>query len=83
MSVARALRRKTEKTGNLINKQPTPDEQTLIYDLFIRTVDVTDPLLGRRLLPQGCVWVEDTAMVTNIFSHPEVRCYDLSVIRLF
>lgn len=70
---ARASRRKIEKNDNLMNKQPTAEEQTLIHDLFIRTVDVTDPLLGRRILPLGCVWVEDTKMLSNIFSHPEVH----------
>lgn len=70
--LARASRRKLEKTDSLINKEPTSAEQTLIHDLFIRTVDTTDPLLGRRILPPGCVWVEDTTMTSSIFSHPEV-----------
>lgn len=70
---ARASRRKIDKNDNLMNKQPTSEEQTLIHDLFIRTVDVTDPLLGRRILPLGCVWVEDTKIISNIFSHPEVH----------
>ncbi|KAK7601795.1 hypothetical protein V9T40_009236 [Parthenolecanium corni] len=70
---ARASRRKLEKSDSLINKEPTSDEQTLIHDIFIRTVDTTDPLLGRRILPPGCVWLEDTTLTSNIFSHPEDR----------
>lgn len=68
----RASRRKLEKRDSLINKQPTSAEQTLIHDIFIRTVDTTDPLLGRRILPPGCIWLEDATLISNIFSHPEV-----------
>ncbi|XKL67252.1 hypothetical protein PGB90_010672 [Kerria lacca] len=72
-SQARVLRRKSVKIDHLINKQPTFDEQTLIHDLFIRTIDTTNPLLGRRILPPNCIWLEETTMVTNIFCHPEDR----------
>lgn len=51
---------------------PTPEEQSLIYDTFMKTVDKKEPIIGNKVLPVNCVWMDDTKIETNILCHPEV-----------
>jgi len=51
---------------------PTPEEQSLIYDTFMKTVDSKEPIIGNKILPANSVWMDDTMLETNILCHPEV-----------
>lgn len=51
---------------------PTPEEQSLIYDTFMKTVDQIEPIIGNKILPANSVWMDTTKIVTNILCHPEV-----------
>lgn len=51
---------------------PTPEEQSLIYNTFMKTVDKKEPMIGNEVLPADSVWMEDTKIETNILCHPEV-----------
>lgn len=61
---------------------PTPEEQSLIYDTFLKTVDKNEPIIGNKMLPPNCVWMDDTKIETNILCHPEV-CYYLLFNNVF
>lgn len=51
---------------------PTPEEQSLIYETFKKTVDQKEPIIGNTVLPTNSVWMNDTMIETNILCHPEV-----------
>lgn len=64
--------RKRARKNSILNKMPTPEEQSLIYDTFMKTVDKKEPIIGNKVLPVNCVWMDDTKIETNILCHPEV-----------
>lgn len=49
------------------------EEQSIIHDLFLRTVNMNDISLKKRVLPAGCVWMDSCTLSNLIFSHPENR----------
>lgn len=51
---------------------PTSEEQSLIYDTFMKTVDKNEQIIGNKVLPANSVWMDDTKIETNILCHPEV-----------
>lgn len=51
---------------------PTSEEQSLIYETFMKTVDQNEPIIGNKVLPNNSVWMDDTKIETNILCHPEV-----------
>jgi len=64
--------RKRACQNSILNKMPTPEEQSLIYDTFMKTVDHKEPIIGNKVLPPDSVWMNDTKIETNILCHPEV-----------
>ncbi|KAG8286627.1 hypothetical protein J6590_055300 [Homalodisca vitripennis] len=69
----RKKRRHFEDSGSVLNKVPAPDEQHVIHNLFVNSVDMHNPTINRRVLPPGTVWMADTKRSNIIFSHPEDR----------
>ncbi|XP_050439193.1 acyl-coenzyme A thioesterase 9, mitochondrial-like [Adelges cooleyi] len=65
--------RKRFRIDSILNKEPIPEEEALIYNTFLKTVDETEPMLGNKVLPPGSVWMNDTQIETNIICHPEDR----------
>lgn len=54
---------------------PTAEEQQIIHDVFVKTIDTNHYLSSRRTLPHGAVWMESSEISNLIFSHPEDRNY--------
>lgn len=52
---------------------PSTDEQNLVHELFMKTIDTNSQKMNSRILPAGCVWMEDCIASSIIFSHPEDR----------
>ncbi|CAG9862828.1 unnamed protein product [Phyllotreta striolata] len=50
---------------------PDAEEQQLIHNLYIRTMDKDSSV--RKVLPHGCVWMANATISNVIFSHPEER----------
>ncbi|XP_060864453.1 acyl-coenzyme A thioesterase 9, mitochondrial-like isoform X1 [Metopolophium dirhodum] len=65
--------RKMARQNSILNKMPTPEEQSLIYETFMKTVDRKEPIIGNKILPENSVWMDDTMLETNILCHPEDR----------
>lgn len=62
---------------SLLNTPPNMEEQKLVHDIFMKSVDTNDIGLNRRVLPGGCMWMEDSSLTSCFFPHPEV------ILRLF
>ncbi|CAH1397510.1 unnamed protein product [Nezara viridula] len=58
---------------SLLVVPPSDEEQKLIHENFVKSVDMQDPTINKRILPSGHVWMEDTRLNTSIFPHPENR----------
>lgn len=67
--------RKRARQNSILNKMPTPEEQSLIYETFMKTVDQKEPIIGNTILPANSIWMDDTKIETNILCHPEVYFY--------
>lgn len=70
---ARKKRRMIVQSQHLTKVIPNEDEQKIMHDLFLRTVDINDVSLKKRSLPQSCIWMENCTLSNLIFSHPEDR----------
>lgn len=75
--------RKRARQNSILNKMPTPEEQSLIYETFMKTVDHKEPIIGNKVLPADSVWMNDTTIETNILCHPEVYSLIYLAILLF
>lgn len=51
---------------------PAQEEQNVIHNLFVNSIDAHNPTINRRILPSGSKWMADTKHANIIFSHPEV-----------
>ncbi|XP_050536519.1 acyl-coenzyme A thioesterase 9, mitochondrial-like [Daktulosphaira vitifoliae] len=65
--------RKRACQDSILNKIPTPEEHCSIYEVFLKTLNKKEPMLGDKILPPGSVWMDDTKIETNILCHPEDR----------
>ncbi|VVC28000.1 HotDog domain,Hotdog acyl-CoA thioesterase (ACOT)-type domain,Thioesterase domain [Cinara cedri] len=65
--------RKRARQNSILNRMPTSEEQSLIYETFMKTVDQNEPIIGNKVLPINSVWMDDTKIETNILCHPEDR----------
>lgn len=54
-------------------QEPNDNEQKLIHDMFVSTIDMKNLTFNKRILPTGAVWMEDATLSNIIFSHPEDR----------
>lgn len=52
---------------------PNAEEQSIMHNLFTKTVDLNEISLKKRNLPPNCVWMSDCTLTNLIFSHPENR----------
>lgn len=71
----RKKRRQKVQQQSLIKMVPTVEEQQIIHDVFVKTIDAKHYLSSRRSLPQGAVWMDSSEISNLIFSHPEDRNY--------
>lgn len=78
----RKKRRQKEVKGSLLAAMPQQDEQQIIHDLFVSSIDLKNPTLNKRVLPPGSVWMSDTQQANIIFSHPEVILLILNCVAL-
>ncbi|KAJ6645243.1 Acyl-coenzyme A thioesterase 9, mitochondrial [Pseudolycoriella hygida] len=58
---------------SLFNQEPNDEEQKMIHEMFVKTIDMKNLTFNQRILPKGAVWMEDGTMSNIIFSHPEDR----------
>lgn len=65
-------RRHLGKKKSLLTSHPTEIEQRIIHEMYMKTIDLNDPTLNRRILPDNSVWIESTKVANMIFPHPEV-----------
>ncbi|KAI5755967.1 acyl-coenzyme A thioesterase 9, mitochondrial-like [Diaphorina citri] len=65
--------RKKESSESLLVHPPSVAEQQMIHKVFLDTIDKSNPLLGRRILPPHHVWMEGTKQHSVIHLHPEER----------
>lgn len=70
---SRKHRRGQLQKQDLMKNLPNTYEQSLVHDMFKKTIDVSSKLFNERILPPGCCWMEDADMSNIIFSHPEDR----------
>lgn len=73
LSTARKKNRILSQEQSLFNQEPNADEQKLIHDMFVKTIDMKNLTFNKRILPTGAIWMEDGTMSNIIFSHPEDR----------
>lgn len=52
---------------------PNSVEQSIIHDLYLRTLDEKEMRLNTKFLPPGYVWMSDATVSNVVFSHPENR----------
>ncbi|XP_073969177.1 acyl-coenzyme A thioesterase 9, mitochondrial-like isoform X4 [Rhodnius prolixus] len=69
----RMERRHLGKKKSLLTSHPTEIEQRIIHEMYMKTIDLNDPTLNRRILPDNSVWIESTKVANMIFPHPEDR----------
>lgn len=70
---SRKLRRAKLQKQDLMKNLPSAYEQSLVHEMFKKSIDVSSKAFNQRVLPPGCVWMEDADMSNIIFSHPEDR----------
>nr|XP_023011961.1 acyl-coenzyme A thioesterase 10, mitochondrial-like [Leptinotarsa decemlineata] len=51
---------------------PDSEEQKIIHDIFLRTVN-NEISQRNKVLPPGCVWMNSASISNVVFSHPEER----------
>nr|XP_023028945.1 acyl-coenzyme A thioesterase 9, mitochondrial-like [Leptinotarsa decemlineata] len=51
---------------------PDSEEQKIIHDIYLRTVN-KEISHRNRVLPPGCVWMNSASISNVVFSHPEER----------
>ncbi|KRT82800.1 hypothetical protein AMK59_4083 [Oryctes borbonicus] len=67
------------KDKELTKTIPSFEEQKVIHDLFMRTMNISDISLQKHELPAGCVWMEDCTISNIIHAHPENRNHHYTV----
>lgn len=72
-AVERRERKQAADKMSLLTNPPSPQEQNLIHELFMNSVDLKDVCLNTRILPEGTVWMEDSILTASHFPHPENR----------
>ncbi|XP_014241999.1 acyl-coenzyme A thioesterase 9, mitochondrial-like isoform X2 [Cimex lectularius] len=69
----RKKKRQIELSASLLKTPPSPDEQRLAHDKFMKTVDLKDPTLHKRVLPAHASWMDSTKFTNTFSPHPENR----------
>ncbi|XP_060527760.1 acyl-coenzyme A thioesterase 9, mitochondrial-like isoform X2 [Cylas formicarius] len=69
----RKKRRMLIDTTHVSKVIPNVEEQKLIHDLYMKTVDQNNLSMAKRKLPENGVWMGDAKLSNMIFSQPEDR----------
>ncbi|XP_046988504.1 acyl-coenzyme A thioesterase 9, mitochondrial-like [Schistocerca americana] len=69
----RKKRRVKVQQESLFKMTPDVNEQRLIHDLFLKTIDLHRMSFHKRILPPRSLWMEDAQLSNIVFSHPEDR----------
>jgi hypothetical protein len=51
---------------------PNAEEQKVIHNAFLQTVDVRDPIIHKRVLPSDSMWMDEVKYSSIIVGQPEV-----------
>jgi hypothetical protein len=51
---------------------PNAEEQKVIHNAFLQTVDVRDPTIHKRVLPSDGMWMDEVTYSSIIVGQPEV-----------
>ena len=65
--------RKTQSKDSLFKNPPSIEENKLIHDFFIQTVDDTKLSFKARIKPENSVWMEDSKLKNLVICQPEHR----------
>lgn len=68
----RKKRRIQIQQQSLLKVVPNTEEQKVIHNTFLQTVDVRDPTIHKRVLPPNSMWMDDVSYSSIIFGQPEV-----------
>ncbi|XP_050310009.1 acyl-coenzyme A thioesterase 10, mitochondrial-like isoform X4 [Anthonomus grandis grandis] len=75
----RKKRRLAIGSAHLSKKAPTEEEQQLLHNLYVSTVDPSDISMANRILPPNSVWMSDTKVSNVILGQPEDRNFHNTV----
>ncbi|XP_075217761.1 acyl-coenzyme A thioesterase 9, mitochondrial-like isoform X2 [Lycorma delicatula] len=70
---SRSKQRSSEVKMSLLKEPPTEEEKYIIHDMFLKTSDLRDVTLSRKILVENSKWMKDTELSNVLFSHPEDR----------
>ena len=65
--------RKNQSKDSLFKSPPNPEENQLIHDFFIQTVDDTKLSFKARIKPENSIWMEDSKLKNLVICQPENR----------
>ncbi|PNF22633.1 Acyl-coenzyme A thioesterase 9, mitochondrial [Cryptotermes secundus] len=70
---SRKKRRIQFQQQSLLKVVPNTEEQKVIHNTFLQTVDVRDPTIHKRVLPPNSMWMDEVSYSSIIFGQPEHR----------
>ncbi|XP_069687636.1 acyl-coenzyme A thioesterase 9, mitochondrial-like [Periplaneta americana] len=70
---SRKKRRIQFQQQSLLKVVPNTEEQKVIHNTFLQTVDVRDPTIHKRVLPSNSMWMDEVSYSSIIFGQPEDR----------
>lgn len=71
---ARQKRRMQRQKKTLFNNNlPNTEENQLIYDIFMKTVDPTNIKFAAQTLPSTAIWMKDTELLSSVLLQPDSR----------
>jgi hypothetical protein len=68
----RKKRRIQFQKQSLLKVVPNAEEQKVIHNTFLQTVDLRDPTIHKRVLPSNSMWMDEVSYSSIIFGQPEV-----------
>lgn len=60
------------ESQSLFRVEPNEEEQQLIHNMFLKTIDIEDPTFHKRVLPKTAVWIDSASISSYTICHPEV-----------
>ena len=51
---------------------PNAEEQKVIHNAFLQTVDIRDPTIHKRVLPSDSLWMDEVSYSSIFVGQPEV-----------
>ena len=71
MGCRRTQARKFKRKESLLKCPPNPDEQKLIHDIFVETLDKRSISFEGRILPPDSVWMDKAKLKSSVLCQPE------------